>query len=121
MSAKRKRIYFVVNEGSVVFASYDEDAVEDRADELRHDTVQEEVEESGRDIDDLTTEELMEFSISAGANGGYYYTASVKAPKDSELDSSFETDEGDEITYSELLDCLSDEDDAFGEDMYDGD
>lgn len=121
MSAKCRRIYFIVNEGSIVFASYDADAVEARADGLRDAAIHDEVEESGRDIDDLTPEELMEFGISAGYNGGYYYTASIKEPKDSDIDDTFETDEGDEFTYSELLDCLHGDSSDFDEDMYDGD
>lgn len=111
MSLKRRRIYFVVNEGDVVYASYDEAAAESKAEELRSLCLKNIIEESGRDIDDLTPEELMEFQIYSGANGGYYYVGSVKEPKPDSTELTFETDEGDEILYSDLLDCLDDSED----------
>lgn len=112
MSSKRRKIYFVVNEGAVVYASYSRGAAEDKAEELRSECLRNIIEESGRDIDDLTPEELMEFQVYSGANGGYYYVGSVKEPEPASTDLTFETEEGDEIFYSDLLDCLDEDDDA---------
>lgn len=114
MSLKRRIIYFVVNEGDVVYASYDKDVAENKAEELRSECLRGVVDESGRDIDDLTPEELIEFQIYNGANGGYYYVGSIKEPKPDSTELTFETDEGDEILYSDLLDCLDVDD---GEDF----
>lgn len=116
MSLKRRRIYFVVNEGDVVYASYDKDVAKNKAEELCSKCLRDVVDESGRDIDDLTPEELIEFQIYSGANGGYYYVGSIKEPKPDSMELTFETDEGDEIPYLDLLDCLdSDNGDDYDE------
>lgn len=110
MSSKRRRIYYVVNEGNVVYASYSEVAAENKAEDLRLECLKHIVEEAGRDIDDLTPGELIEFEIYSGANGGYHYVGSIKEPKPDSTELVFRTDEGDDILYDDLMDCLDDSD-----------
>lgn len=117
-------IYIVVNEGEIVMATRDEDKALGFAIESTNVAVAEAVEESGRDIEDLTDEELGEFNVKAGFDGGYYAVEEISEEDFEKLDTvetehhgSFETSE-----IAELLALDEDEDDFFDEgfDEFDG-
>lgn len=112
----KKTVYFVVNEGEVVYASLSQEKAEAYALEQSQSDLEETVEESGRDIEDLTIEELDELRFQSGFDGGYYYTGSVEYDESNE-DETFETEEGDVIYFDDLEECLDrDEDDDFLDD-----
>lgn len=112
MKLSGKTVYFVVNEGEIVDASFDREEMESRALDLNIDGTNDEIEESGRDVDDLTDDERGEFAFINGFNGGYHFVSYVKVPEDISEDDTFETDEGDEFTYNELIE-------AFDKDSFD--
>ena len=96
-----EKLYIVVNEGDVVFVTVDEEEAVDTRDRLIAEHIADEVENAGRDIDDLTEEEYAEFAFSAGFNGGHHYTAEVKVSRD-DLGAEITTDEGDTITVEDI-------------------
>ena len=113
----KKTVYFVVNEGEVVYASLSQEKAEAYALEQSQSDLEETVEESGRDIEDLTIEELDELRFQSGFDGGYYYTGSVEYDDESNENETFETEEGDVIYFDDLEECLDrDEDDDFWDD-----
>ena len=95
-------IYYVVNDGNIVFASTERDAAEDYMFEKNDEAAIDEAEESGRDADDLTPEELAEFAFKAGYNGGYHYMDSIKIPSRYDSEDEFESKEGDTFTFGDL-------------------
>lgn len=119
----RKTVYFVVNEGEVVYASLSQEKAEAYALEQTQNDLEDTVEESGRDIEDLTIEELDELRIQSGFDGGYYYTGSVEYDDESNEDETFETEEGDVIYFSDLEACLdeSENDDFWNDDDFEED
>ena len=100
------KVYFVVNEGSLVYASTDKDDAECYMENKNYDAAVDEAEESGRDVDDLTPEELAEYAFASGYNGGYHYMDTIKIPKHYDGEEEFETCEGDTFTYYELESLL---------------
>lgn len=96
------RVYFVVNEGSVVYASNSKDAAEGMAMNAADNDLEDKVKESGRDIDDLTEDELAEFGFASGYDGGYYYVDSVNVPEEYDSYDEIETCEGDIVTYNDI-------------------
>lgn len=99
-------IYYVVNDGNIVFASTERDAADDYMFEKNNEAAIDEAEESGRDADDLTPEELAEFAFKAGYNGGYHYMDSIKVPRRYDPEDEFESKEGDTFTFSDLEDLI---------------
>lgn len=97
------KIYYLLNEGRIISASYDKDELEAFADALANEAVNDAVEESGRDIDDLTPEELAEYALTA--DGGCYDIESIKVPDNYSPDDTFESESGDEFTFEELEDA----------------
>lgn len=103
------RVYFVVNEGSVVYASNSKDAAEGMAMNAADNDLENKVKESGRDIDDLTEDELAEFGFASGYDGGYYYVDSIEVAEEYDPWETFETCEGDEISYGDIEDAYEEE------------
>lgn len=97
----KDKLFIVVNEGDVVFASTDPEEADGVKERLINEGIEEEIEDSGRDIDDLTDEEYAEFAFSNGFNGGHHYTAEVEVSRD-DLDKEITTDEGDTLTVEDI-------------------
>lgn len=101
--------YFLCfNEGELVFASTNEDSVIEYKDNCSHTALVDACEECGRDIDDLTPEELQEISFMAGYDGGYYYMDSVDIDSINDVDESTEflSKEDDIYTINDLRGVL---------------
>lgn len=100
------KIYYAVNEGEIVYASTDKGDVEDFIFDKNDAAAIDEAENAGRDADDLTPEELAEFAVAAGFNGGYHYMDSIKIPKGYDSEEEFESKEGDVFTFADLEDVM---------------
>jgi len=96
-------VYLVVNESRLVFASYDEDTAESKCQQLLDSAISDEIEESGRDEEDLTDDEYAEFAYSNAYNGGYYYCEGVSFDKKDEI---VTTSKGDEFTCNDIMHML---------------
>ena len=101
-------VHFVLNEGEIVFASNNQEAVENYAVNKCDDAILEEAEDRGIDADDLDDDELGELAFMAGYNGGCYITDSIEIPADMDLDDTFEDCEGSTHTFGDLDDVYSD-------------
>ena len=97
------KVYYVVNNGNIVYSSADRDNADGVADYLTEEALRSTVEESGRSIDDLTDDELGEFAVMSGAEGGSYQVKSVEVPEEYNENDEFTTDEDDTYTYKDLL------------------
>lgn len=104
------KVFIVVNEGEIVFASKDSELAQGYCDDANMQGTEEEVEESGRDIEDLTDSELAEFSFMSGYNGGYHYCEEIVLDDNADDDSVYTTSEGDEFTKSEILEAIESSD-----------
>lgn len=101
------KVFIVVNEGSIVFASKSEDAAEGfREDAIIRDR-NAEIEESGRDIDDLTPEELAEFEYISGYNGGCYTSECINIKDADDDDTEYVTSDCDTFTKYDIIDALN--------------
>ena len=107
----KKRIYLLVNSGDIEYASYEREQVEAYRDEKIDDEINEAAEECGRDIDDMTYEEIGEMAIMA-AYEGEIFTAMIddseNVPDDDEMVTVFSLEGGDseEFSISEILEVL---------------
>lgn len=106
-------IHYVVNEGRLVFATDSEELAEGYADGRSQEDLEDTVDEYGRDMDDLTPEELAEMTFINGFDGGYYYTDTVYVDDEYDLDDTFTSSQGDEFTFSELKDAYKDSDEIY--------
>ncbi len=95
-------VHLVVNEGFIVYATDSAQVAECKAASLSEEATNDAINESGRDADDLTPEEVAEFSFSSGFDGGYYYTDSVEVPEDYDPDDEFEMADGTYATFAEV-------------------
>ena len=97
-------VYFVVNEGEIVYSTYDLDEANGYAENATYDDVRDTAEEFGYDMDELDEDDIDEMAFASGFNGGYYYVDSVELPEDENeiLDFVFTSKDGDRFTYSEL-------------------
>lgn len=93
MASKKERIYVVVNDGNVEYATHSLSEAQDVCYNKTNQDVNDTVEECGRDVDDLTDEEMAEMAFLSGFNGGYHYVSKVYLDKDMD-DSEFVTGEG---------------------------
>lgn len=100
------RVYFVVNEGELVYASKNEDKANGFCVRETNKSMFETAFEFGRDLDDLTDDEYNEVAFASGFEGGFYYVDYVDVPKDYNEDDEFETCESDVFTYSTLYSAL---------------
>lgn len=104
------KIYLVVNDGDVVYASLDRDYVLNKADGLNQKEVDEEIEACGRDAEDLTDREYAEMAFMAGYNSCYCCTeVAVEVDDTEELkykDTVVEDCEGNEYTYDAIYEAL---------------
>lgn len=99
-----EKMYVVINEGDVVYATTSEEEAIDTRDQLIAEHIADEVENAGRDLDDLTEEEYNQFAFSSGYNGGHHYTAEVNVSRE-DLDMEITTDEGDTITAADVYEA----------------
>jgi hypothetical protein len=101
-------LHIVINEGDVVFATADAEEAEAMRDKLIAEHIADEVEDAGRDIDDLTEEEYSEFAFMAGFNGGHHYTAEVSISRDNP-DAEITTAEGDTISVEDIFEVYDEQ------------
>ena len=104
----KRRIYFVVYEGEILFSSDDKDKVDGIANDLNWDNLEDTADDMDVVIEDLDEEELAELALTAGAENGAYYTDSVEVSDDDDFEFSFETKEGDEFTLADLIAVYND-------------
>lgn len=95
-------VYFVINEGEVVYASNSNIAVENYAENKEADAIEDEARDRDIDMDDLDDDDIAELGFMAGYNGGCYTTDSVKIPDEYDLDDSFDDLEGCTHTFGDL-------------------
>lgn len=104
----KRRIYFVVYEGEILFSSDDKDKVDGIANDLNWDNLEDTADDMDVVIEDLDEEELAELALTAGAENGAYYTDSVEVSDDDDFEFSFETKEGDEFILADLIAVYND-------------
>lgn len=98
--------YILIEDGEVVKASMTHDFSDD-AESMLERNIDEELEDAGYDPDDVSYETRAEFAISAGYNGGFVYADCVDLDIDREYeDEKFETRQGDNLTYSSVVEAL---------------
>lgn len=102
----------VVNEGEILCAFIDEDAALAYAYQINNCNTLSAIEESGREVEDLTDEEYAEFEYMGGFEGGYAYAETVRFPSIDDFD--YDTDEENEEAYREAIesDYITDENDV---------
>ena len=98
--------YFVVNEGEVIRSFLDEEEAEGFAECKCNDAVDETIRADGFDPEELDIDEVGEFAIKSGFDGGYYYSDKVEINDNTDMDAEFETSEGDIICYGDILEVL---------------
>ena len=102
----KSQVYVVINEGEAVFATNNEEVADAYAENAIDNCVYDTVEECGRDIDDLTPEELEEMSFMSGFDGGYYEVQSFELDienRDNNPD-TVELDDGTELDVDDIFD-----------------
>ena len=115
-------VYVVVNEGEVVMATRDKDKALSFALDSSEESVKDYIEDCGRDIDDLTPEELGMYTVGAGADGGCFTVESIR-DKDLETLEEIETEHSGVLDTSDILEMLEfdEDDDSDFEDIEDDD
>lgn len=98
-------VYLLINEGEIIVASNNKEYIEDTKETKSEEAMADTAESWGRDMEDMTQEELAEVSFGAGFDGGYYYVSKIKVPDNYNSDDSFTTEEDDEFTYGEVEDA----------------
>lgn len=86
-------VYIVVNEGNILYATKELDEAKGFCNDKIDEGVLEAAEECGRDLDDMTDEEIGEMSFMSGFNGGYHYVSKAEINDDMD-DSETVTAEG---------------------------
>ena len=121
-------VYFVVNEGEIVYSTYDEDSARNYAYNRTQLDMEDTAEDMGLDIDIIGDNKLAEVALMSGFDGGYYYVDSVDIPEESDVDEddiltfTFETDKGDRFDYNDLVEVFDTEVDDYDEcDTYEDD
>lgn len=89
----KQKIYLVVNEGNIDYATKQLDDAQDFCNSKLDIGIEEAAQECGRDIEDMTDEEIGEMSFMAGFNGNYYYVSKVQISDEMD-DSEVVTAEG---------------------------
>lgn len=107
--------YILVVDGEIEKASMTHN-FSDEVEEYMERSIDDELEEAGYDPEEVSSEKRSEFAVAAGYNGGYAYATEIDIPEDGELDSEFETENGDSISYNDVIEALrNDEYDEDGE------
>ena len=101
-------VYFVVNEGEIVYSTYDEDSAKGYAYQRTQRDMEDTAEELDMNIEELDDDSLAEVAFMSGFDGGYYYVASVELPSDADslCEFVFETEQGDKFEYNELVEMF---------------
>lgn len=108
------RIFFVVNEGEIVYASNSFEAADGYATDKTYDDLQYTADEFGYDLEELDEDDLDELAFASGFDGGYYYVDYVDLPTDVSISDlfefKFETDKGDVFFYLDLKNVYEEDD-----------
>ena len=124
-------IFYAVCDGEVVKASRFKEDVEEFAENSNQSTLDDVIERSGRDVDDLTVEELAGMGVQASFEGGIVYTDSIdiddeKIDNEEFEEEDIETCNGDIVKMGDILEALAledgtedFEDDEFGYEGFD--
>lgn len=102
MKKNQKIVYVVINEGEIVFASYDEEKANQFANEKKEDAINEVLNEW--EIDDLTHEDMAEVNFQSGYDNGVWEISSIDI-SDIREDEEIEID-GDIFEFNDLLEKL---------------
>ena len=105
-------IYIVTLEGEIKYASNLETVASGYAENANGNALLDAINEAGRDIEDLTPEEISEFEIVAGFDG-LYEVKSVNIPEGFDPDETFELDNGDSFTYGDVAEVYEEMDEDF--------
>lgn len=100
---KYDKVYIVINEGEVAFASKDSELAHSYADNKEIEANQEVL--ADWDIDDPTDKDIMEAGFQAGYDGGCFEVEIVNISGLSE-DDTIEISDGTEIDVSDILEKL---------------
>lgn len=101
---KKKWCYIVVNEGAVVYASYNGGKAERYANDKWEEAVQEAVEEFGYD-EDMSPTERNKAEYQAGYDSGTYEVHKISL--EGNIEDEIELNEGGTVSMEEVLDKLS--------------
>ena len=101
-------VFFVVNEGEIVYATYDEQSARNYAYQRTQSDMEDTAEDMDLDIDTLDDDRLAEVAFMSGFDGGYYYVDSVDLPENENniLSFTFETEKGDNFEYNDLVEVF---------------
>ena len=126
-----REVYYAVCDGEVVKASMFKDDVEEFAENSNQNALDDVISRSGRDIEDLTVEEIAEMGIQASFESGIVYTDCIDIEDDKINNGDFEDEEietcnGDIVRIEDIIEALlleegteDFEDDEFGYEGFD--
>lgn len=105
-------VYAVILNGDLKYATNIEEVAQGYAENENSKAVNEAIEEAGRDIDDLTPEEISEFEIMAGFDGLYEVEA-IEVPEGFDPDESVELPSGETFTFGDIAEVYEEMDEDF--------